>query len=138
MTDSINKFRRSENMRRITSAGTKPEMIVRRMIHAMGFRFRTHACELPGTPDIVRRKYRQAIVVHGCFWHQHGKKQCLDGRLPKSNTGYWLPKLERNVERDKQNLRALRKAGWSVLVIWDCELKQDGAVARRLRKLFDV
>ena len=125
-------------MRRITSAGTKPEMAVRQMIHAMGLRFRTHARELPGTPDIVRRTYRQAIFVHGCFWHQHAEKLCLDGRLPKSNTGYWLPKLARNVERDKQNLRALRKAGWSVLVIWDCELKQDGAVARRLRKLFDV
>ena len=136
MTDSINKTRRSENMRRITSGQTRPEMIVRGMIHAMGLRFRTHARELPGTPDIVRRKYRQVIFVHGCFWHQHGKKQCLDGRLPKSNTAYWLPKLVRNVERDKRNLRTLRKAGWSVLVIWDCELKQDSAVVQRLRKFF--
>ena len=134
MTDSINKALRSENMRRIRSDKTKPEMIVRRMIHAMGLRFRTHARELPGKPDIVRRKYRQAIFVHGCFWHQHAKKQCLDGRLPKSNAAYWLPKLVRNVERDKQNLHALRKAGWSVLVIWDCELQGIDAVARRLQK----
>jgi DNA mismatch endonuclease (patch repair protein) len=87
---------------------------------------------LPGKPDIVRRPYKQAVLVHGCFWHQHPKTECLDSRLPKSNTGYWSPKLARNIERDKKAVAELRASGWKVLVIWECETKDLGPLRRRL------
>lgn len=112
----------------------KPELIVRSLVHRLGYRFRLHAQELPGKPDIVRRPQRQAIFVHGCFWHQHRKTQCLDGRLPKSNTAYWHPKLSRNVQRDEASVAALKKTGWRVLVIWECETKDIGALEQRLRR----
>jgi len=132
MVDTISRVRRSENMRRIKSSGMIPEWVVRSLVHRLGYRFRLHARELPGKPDIVRRPHKQAIFVHGCFWHQHPKEQCLDARLPKSNTSYWHPKLSRNVERDKFVLSALKKIGWRVLVIWECETKNIEAVERRL------
>lgn len=119
--DTIDRERRSRNMAAIKSAGMKPEMSVRRLVHALGYRYRLHARDLPGKPDLVFRKRKKAIFVHGCFWHQHSKAKCLDGRAPKSNIGYWGPKLEGNVARDKRNRAALMKAGWRVLVIWDCE-----------------
>jgi DNA mismatch endonuclease (patch repair protein) len=137
MTDTISRIRRSENMRRIRSSGMKPEMIVRSLVHGPGYRFRLHARELPGKPDIVRRPHKQAIFVHGCFWHQHPKQKCLDGRLPKSNTSYWHPKLSGNVERDKAAAAALKKAGWRVLVIWECETKDMETLKRRLRKFLE-
>ncbi|MBV8799993.1 MAG: DNA mismatch endonuclease Vsr [Alphaproteobacteria bacterium] len=132
--DTLTRARRSENMRRIRSTGMKPELIVRSLIHRLGFRFRLHAPELPGKPDIVRRRSKQAIFVHGCFWHQHPSEKCLDGRLPKSNTSYWHPKLSRNVERDLLAIRSLKKAGWRVLVIWECETRNIAQLGRRLRQ----
>jgi len=110
-------------MRRIRSKGMKPEMVVRRLVHRLGFRYRLHRKDLPGKPDLVFGPRRAVIFVHGCFWHQHEKASCLDGRAPKSNTVYWGPKLARNVERDAVAQKALEHAGWRVLVIWECETR---------------
>ncbi len=119
-------------MRRIRSKGMKPERVAGSLIHRLGYRFRLHAKELPGKPDLVRRAQKQAIFIHGCFWHQHQKKSCLDGRPPKSNTGYWLPKLARNMERDRGAVRALRSNGWKVLVVWECETKNQEVLGRKI------
>jgi DNA mismatch endonuclease (patch repair protein) len=110
---------RSANMSRIRSKDTGPELIVRRALHRLGFRFRIHVRNLPGRPDIVLAKYRTVIQVKGCFWHGH---TCPDGRLPKSNRDYWLPKLLRNRQRDISNDRKLRRMGWSVHNIWECKV----------------
>lgn len=122
---------RSENMRRIRSTDTAPEMAVRRMAFALGYRYRLHRRDLPGKPDLVFPGKRKIIFVNGCFWHQH--HDCNEGRPPKSNRTYWLPKLERTVERDHTALRRLRRSGWSVMVIWECELKRPSVVRRRLQ-----
>lgn len=121
MVDTISATRRSENMRRIRSKGTKPEIAVRRLVHMMGYRFRLHSPKLPGKPDLVLPRLRKIIEVRGCFWHQH--KGCIDSHIPKSKVGYWRPKLQRNVHRDKQNLNKLRNLGWKILVVWECEVK---------------
>ena len=112
-------------MARIRSKDTKPEMLVRKALHRLGFRYRLHSQELPGRPDIVLPKYRTIIEIKGCFWHGHA---CIDGRIPKSNRGYWLPKLLRNKARDTTNERKLRRLGWSVRCLWECricKLKKD-------------
>jgi DNA mismatch endonuclease (patch repair protein) len=121
---------RSENMRRIRSEDMQPEMAVRRLLHQMGFRYRLHCRDLPGKPDIVFRRQRKVIFVHGCFWHQH--EGCSDGRLPKSNVSYWGPKFARNKARDEQVLAELSSSGWDVLVLWECETKEMGSVETRL------
>lgn len=108
-------------MRAIKSKDTAPELTVRRLAHAMGYRFRLHRKDLPGKPDLVFPKRRKVIFVHGCFWHQHSLERCLDGRRPKSNTGYWDAKLARNVARDAHNQITLEALGWDVLVLWECE-----------------
>ncbi|RBI69126.1 very short patch repair endonuclease [Roseovarius sp. TE539] len=109
---------RSEMMSRIGSRNTKPEMVVRKGLHAAGFRYRLHARNLPGSPDIVLPKCRSVILVHGCFWHAH--KGCRNFRLPKSNTDFWREKLVRNAERDTRQLKELQDAGWRTLVVWEC------------------
>jgi|SRR5882757_1987405 len=110
----------TDRMRRIRKTDTGPEMIVRRMVHAMGYRYRLHGVKLPGTPDIVLPRHRKVIFVHGCFWHRH---DCPDGRkLPRSKPEYWGPKLERNRRRDATNVARLRELEWDVLVLWECEL----------------
>ena len=111
-------------MRRIRSSGTQAEMAVRRLVYGMGYRYRLHGKGLPGKPDLVFRKRKKAIFVHGCFWHQHPDPACADARLPKSRLGYWLPKLSRNQERDAQHLQELREGGWQSLVIWQCETEK--------------
>ena len=121
MVDTVSPTRRSENMRRIRSKDTTPEIAIRRLVHAMGYRFRLHSRKLPGKPDLVFPKLRKIIEVRGCFWHQH--KGCVDSHIPKSRVGYWRQKLQRNSRRDKQNLRELRDLGWSVQVVWECEVK---------------
>jgi DNA mismatch endonuclease (patch repair protein) len=120
-------------MARIRKKNTKPEVSVRRAIHALGIRFRLHRKHLPGCPDIVVPKRRLAIFVNGCFWHQHG---CALTRQPKRNLAYWLPKLERNVQRDLRNRDALAAIGWRVAVLWECETKDNIALAQRLETLF--
>lgn len=107
-------------------------MVVRRMVHAMGYRYRLHRKDLPGKPDLVFGPRKKVVFVHGCFWHQHDLAECLDGRRPKSNIGYWSPKLERNVARDAKHIAALESAGWQVMTIWECETKDVATVERRL------
>jgi len=122
---------RSAIMSRIRAKDTKPEIMVRRMLHGLGYRFRLHVRELPGCPDIVLPKHRTIIQVKGCFWHGHN---CLNGRTPGTNRDYWIPKLRRNRERDRRNERALRRLGWSVRSIWECKL--EASSRKRLEFLF--
>lgn len=112
---------RSRNMSAIRSKDTKPEMLVRKFLHAQGFRYRLHWRDLPGTPDIVLPKYRTVVFVHGCFWHRH--KGCPKASMPASNREYWQAKFAANVERDEKAREALEAAGWRVFVIWECELR---------------
>jgi len=112
---------RSINMSHIRSKDTKPEEIVRKYLFAKGFRYRKNDARYPGKPDLVLPKYHTIIFINGCFWHHHG---CSRSSLPKSNQDYWIPKIQRNVERDRQNIKALEDAGWKVIVIWECELKK--------------
>jgi len=119
--DNLSEEDRKRTMRNIRSRDTKPERIVRSFLHRKGFRFRLHRTDLPGSPDIVLPKYKLIIFVHGCFWHQHSG--CVRSTTPKSNTEYWIPKLLRNVERDRLNQRRLVEMGWSVVVIWECQTK---------------
>jgi DNA mismatch endonuclease (patch repair protein) len=112
-------------MRAIRSKGMKPENIVRRLAHSLGYRFQLHRKDLPGKPDMVFPGRRAVIFVHGCFWHQHPDPSCNDARLPKSNTGYWLPKLQRNQARDAENEAALVALGWRLLIIWECQTKDE-------------
>ena len=138
MVDTLSKERRSENMRRIQSKGTKPEVAVRRLIHAMGYRFRLHSPRLPGKPDIVLSRLKSIIDVRGCFWHQH--QHCIDAHIPKSRIHYWRPKLRRNVRRDARTLKQLRRLGWRVLVVWECEVDESKArrLAKRLKKFLKI
>ena len=122
MADKISRERRSANMSAIRSKGTKPELLVRQLLHRLGYRYRLHRKDLPGKPDIVFGSRRKAIEVRGCFWHQHPDPTCRDARPPSSNQDYWGTKLQRNIDRDAANLSALEEAGWSVLVIWECEV----------------
>jgi DNA mismatch endonuclease (patch repair protein) len=128
--DKLTTERRSANMRKIKSKGMKPEMVVRRLAHALGYRFRLHRRDLPGKPDLVFVGKRKAIFVHGCFWHQHSA--CREGRVPGSNVGYWGPKLKRNVERDAYNQAALQAAGWETLTVWECEISSATELSTRL------
>lgn len=121
MTDRIDQKRRSANMAAIKAKHTGPEVSVRKALHAKGFRFRLHRSDLPGRPDVVLPKYRVALFVHGCFWHRH--QGCADASIPKSNTEFWLTKLNGNVSRDKRNREELIALGWRVYVVWECELK---------------
>lgn len=110
-------------MARIKSKDSKPEIIVRRLIHSLGYRFRLHRKDLPGKPDLVFPKYEAVIFVHGCFWHQHPDPACKDAVLPKSRPEYWLPKLQRNQDRDAVSIKMLQEKGWRVMVIWECDTK---------------
>ena len=127
MPDHLSPGARSEHMRRIRKTGTKPELRVRRAAHRLGYRFRLHRSDLPGTPDLVFPRLRKVVFVHGCFWHQH--PGCRLARQPKSRLDYWLPKLERNRQRDLQSSAALRAIGWTVLVIWECQVPDELAAA---------
>ncbi len=119
-------------MRAIKSKNMKPELIVRSVAHRLGYRFRLHRKDLPGKPDLVFPRLGCVIFVHGCFWHQHTKSTCADGRLPKSRQDYWIPKLARNVERDKRNTLSLRRRGWRVMKIWECETGNEGKILSRI------
>ena len=117
--DLWDKKKRSAVMAKIRSKDTKPELIVRRYLWSRGYRYRKNVRGLPGTPDIVLRKYGVVIFVHGCFWHGHE----VDGTMPHTHTEFWRKKIERNKERDERNKEALKKMGWSVLTVWECQLK---------------
>jgi DNA mismatch endonuclease, patch repair protein len=114
---------RSRLMSRIRGKNTGPELSVRRLAHAWGFRFRLHRRELPGCPDLVFPRFRKAILVHGCFWHHHDDPACRNAVLPKTRPEWWRAKLLANVERDARNLRDLQSLGWDVLVLWECEIR---------------
>lgn len=119
--DTFTPEKRSSIMRRVRSKNTKPEIKVRTLLHALGFRFRLHRRELPGNPDIIMPKYSTVIFVHGCFWHRH--KRCHEASTPATNQDYWIPKFKRTVERDKKNQKELKRLGWNVIVLWECETK---------------
>lgn len=135
MADNRTPESRSALMARIGSKNTEPELVVRRLIYAMGYRFRLHRSDLPGKPDIVFVNRHKAIFVHGCFWHAHG---CKIGRAPKSRLEFWEPKLKRNRVRDLENERALRNKGWDVLTIWQCETKDCVRMQERLGAFLGV
>ena len=132
MTDVISPERRSENMRRIRSKDMNPELQVRRLLHRMGYRYRLHRKSLPGHPDIVFPKLEKAIFVHGCFWHQHSNPACKITRLPKSRLEYWIPKLDRNKQRDAESLALLQQLGWTVLTVWECQVTDQARLKSEL------
>ena len=129
--DTLTPERRSANMRRIRSKDTSPELLVRQLVYGMGYRYRLHVASLPGKPDLVFTRRKKIIEVRGCFWHQH--TGCIDSHIPKSRVGYWEPKLTRNKGRDAANMRQLRSQGWIVLILWECELADLRAIAKRIR-----
>ncbi len=130
MTDILTPEKRSWNMGRIKGFNTKPEKIVRSLLHGMGFRFRLHRKDLPGKPDIVLPKYKTVVFVHGCYWHRHAG--CKYAYTPKSRVDFWMAKFEGTVKRDGKNYRLLRELGWNVIVVWECELKNIGKVSEKL------
>lgn len=134
MTDNRTSESRSALMARIGSKNTAPEMVVRKLVFSMGYRFRLHRPELPGKPDLVLVGRRKAIFVHGCFWHAHG---CRIGRLPKSRLDFWRPKLKRNSDRDRDNEHALQSQGWDVLTVWQCEIKDVDALREKLKAFLE-
>ena len=131
--DIYSREKRSEIMSKVRSQSTGPEIIVRKYLHSLGFRFRLHSKKLPGTPDIVLRKYQSVIFVHGCFWHHH--KGCRRSKMPSSNMEFWDTKISTNIRRDKRNTSKLKQLGWRVLIIWECETKNE-ALAVKLPRFF--
>ena len=131
MTDILTPEQRSERMSRIRWRDMKPELVVRRLTHALGYRYRLHRRDLPGRPDMAFISRRKVIFVHGCFWHRHAR--CRLARLPKSRRDYWIPKLEGNRTRDLHNQTELDRMGWSVLVIWECEVADVSLLERKIR-----
>lgn len=132
MTDKLSRERRSANMRAVRGRDTKPEMIVRRTAHGFGYRYRLHRKELPGSPDLVFGSRRKVIFVHGCFWHRH--KGCRKATVPRSNADFWRPKLAQNAARDRDQITALRKSGWGVLVVWECETKDLSGLRTKIKR----
>lgn len=132
MADRISPEHRSWNMSRIRGRDTRPEKIVRSVLHRLGYRFRLHPKGLPGRPDIVLPKYRTAIFVHGCFWHRH--LGCRFAYTPKSRHEFWLKKFDENVARDERARHALAEAGWNVMVIWECEVDKSELFAADLHR----
>lgn len=129
MPDNRSPESRSALMSRIGGKNTAPEIAVRRFLHALGYRFRLHRRDLPGTPDIVFPSRRKIIFVNGCFWHAHG---CRIGRPPKSRPEFWLPKLERNRSKDRRDRRALRRQEWAVMTVWQCQTRSPELLKTRL------
>lgn len=134
MTDRVSKEKRSEIMRAVKSENTTPEMIVRRLVFSMGYRYRLHRKDLPGKPDLVFPKYHLALFVHGCFWHRH--RGCPKASMPKTDVDMWQAKFKRNVERDASNIVDLSNLGWRTAVVWECETKSLEALKKRLRSIF--
>jgi len=131
--DTLSPSERSERMSRIRSVDTKPEMAVRRLVYRLGYRYRLRS-RLPGRPDLVFLGRKKAIFVHGCFWHRHDSPACRLARLPKTRLDFWLPKLEGNRERDQKAVEELKRLGIEVLVVWECELKDEGELEMRVRE----
>jgi len=134
MADIFSKKKRSEIMGLVKGKNTKAELLIRKFLHANGYRFRLHVKELPGKPDIVLPKYKTVIMVHGCFWHQH--QNCTKSSLPKTNATWWKEKLLKNITVDEKAERALIKQGWKVLTVWQCELNVK-TIEQTFRKLLN-
>ena len=137
MVDTLTPRERSARMSLIRGKHSKPEIIVRRLVHSMGYRYALHSRDLPGKPDLVFRIRGRVIFVHGCFWHRHASKRCRLARLPKSRPEFWVPKLESNRLRDIHNQKLLRKAGWKILVVWECQLGNKEQLENRLRRFLE-
>ena len=134
MIDTLSSHERSERMKLVGGKNTKPELLVRSIVHSMGFRYRLHRRDLPGHPDLVFARLGKLIFVHGCFWHRHQSSRCRLARLPKSRLDFWLPKLESNRIRDDKNERALRALGWKIPVVWECQLGNIEQLKNKLRR----
>lgn len=134
--DTVSPQRRSEIMARVRAKDTAPELAVRRLVHGMGYRYRLHRRNLPGTPDLVFIGRRKVIFVHGCFWHRH--LGCAAARVPKTRTEFWQAKLQGNSERDARNIGALHTKGWDVMIVWECELKDMVLLMARIRSFLDA
>lgn len=128
--DTRTPEKRSEIMSAVRTEDTGPELLVRKLLSAQGYRYRLHRKDLPGRPDIVFPGRRKAVFVHGCFWHGH---RCAKGRLPKSRLRYWKPKIAENKKRDARNIAKLKRSGWRASVVWQCELKSAGTLVRKLK-----
>lgn len=131
MTDVFSQEKRSRIMSSVKSKDTKPEIVVRKLLHSMGYRFRLHREDLPGTPDIVLPKYKKVIFVHGCFWHGH--EGCPRAKLPKTNMEFWGVKITKNMTRDAEAMKILSRTGWKSLVIWTCEIKDLEQLTKKIR-----
>ena len=129
MVDTLTTEQRSAVMASIKGANTGPEMFVRRALHARGYRYRVHGRGLPGKPDLVFKKRRAAVFVHGCFWHRHG---CKKTTMPKSRQDYWQEKFAKNVARDQRNVAQLAEDGWRIYIVWECEISRDEAIIDQL------
>jgi DNA mismatch endonuclease (patch repair protein) len=133
MPDSLSPQERSLRMALVKGRNTKPELVVRQIVHSLGYRYRLHKSELPGSPDLVFASRRKLIFVHGCFWHRHPDPKCKLARLPKSRLDFWLPKLESNRQRDIRVIKIASDMGWEPLVIWECELSDTQKLRNKLR-----
>lgn len=131
--DTLTPAERSARMARVKGKGSSAEMTVRRLVHRMGYRYRLHGAKLPGRPDLVFPGRKKAIFVHGCFWHRHPDPDCKLARLPKSRQDFWIPKLEGNRARDLRQLEELKALGWSALILWECELKNEAFLENEIR-----
>jgi DNA mismatch endonuclease (patch repair protein) len=132
--DNLTPEERSTQMRLVRSKDTKPELRVRRLVHGLGYRYRLHRAELPGTPDLVFPSKRKVIFVHGCFWHGH---ECKLGRVPKSSVEYWTNKISTNRDRDRKNIQRLGELNWKCLTIWECGLNDDFTLADRIKHFLE-
>jgi DNA mismatch endonuclease (patch repair protein) len=136
--DTLTPAERSARMARVKGKGSSAEMTVRRLVHAMGYRYRLHGAKLPGRPDLVFPGRKKAIFVHGCFWHRHPDPDCKLARLPKSRQDFWIPKLEGNRARDLRQLSELQALGWSALILWECGLKNEAFLENEIRTFLDA
>jgi len=134
--DKLSPEKRSWNMSRICNKNTKPELLVRSLLHRLGFRFRLHRKDLPGKPDIVLPKHKTVIEVRGCFWHRH--QGCKDASTPKTNTEFWETKFLNTVNRDKNNIEQLKKLGWNTIVVWECETANINKLTNKLTSALNL
>ena len=134
--DTVSAMRRSQIMALVKSKNTGPEMTVRRLVHSLGYRYSLHRRDLPGTPDLCFPSRGRVIFVHGCFWHRHASKTCGLARMPKSRKRFWTKKLDANKLRDESNIRRLRRMGWKVLVVWECQIGHHEQLRNKLGRFF--
>ena len=135
MTDHINRAQRSRNMAAVRSKDTKPEMVVRKLVYGLGYRYRLHLGSLPGRPDLAFPAKRKAIFVHGCFWHRH--PECSRASMPKIRQAFWKAKFEKNVARDARNIAALEATEWKILTLWECEIKNDQWLRKAIQRFLN-